>query len=175
MSDEALDDEEIETLVRQYFVAYLENEYANAYGADPYDAPYHIICELVDFIDVTRKKRLRWGRAEIDQLNFYRYYWDACDVFLSELNNTTNEDITRNGKEFFEEYFIIDKDEIKNMENYILQELDNVLDEDHQKEMAARGVLYRACSKAIWNPRCELGRRMAMRRLDNDGLSGIIE
>ena len=100
---------------------------------------------------------------------------EACPEFLYELDNTTNEDIIKNGKEFMEENFIIDKDEIMNMENYILQELDNVLDEDHQKEMAARGVLYRACSKAIWNPRCELGKRMIMKRLEKDGLSEIIE
>lgn len=47
-------------------------------------------------------------------------------------------------------------------------------DEQERKEMDANAIIYRVCSKAIWDPRCEMGKRMILVRLEKDGLNSII-
>ena len=64
---------------------------------------------------------------------------------------------------------------IDRLYHYLIQGEYFYVDEIERKEMNARGVIYRACSKALWDPRCELGKRMIMNRLQKDGLSNIIE
>tara|TARA_R110002012_G_scaffold71664_2_gene183644 strand:+ start:1414 stop:1929 length:516 start_codon:yes stop_codon:yes gene_type:complete len=170
----SLNNEEIQTLARQYFAAFWLNEYENAYSGPCFSVEI-IINDIVNHIDTKpRPWRKEWSEPEAE-LNFYRYYMESIEAFSYDFDNTVNEHLLSKGKDFFEQHFIIDRNKISNMENYILQELDTILDEDHQKEMAARGVIYRACSKAIWNPRCEMGKRMIMKRLEKDGLSEIIE
>ena len=169
----SLDNEEIQTLARQYYANYWLNEYENAYSE--HGCVEIIIDDIVKHINTKRRPwRKEWSEPEAE-LNFYRYYMESIEAFSYDFDNTVNEHLLSKGKDFFEQHFIIDQNKISNMENYILQELDTILDEDHQKEMAARGVIYRACSKAIWNPRCEMGKRMIMKRLEKDGLSEIIE
>tara|TARA_R110000822_G_scaffold5124_2_gene22143 strand:- start:342 stop:818 length:477 start_codon:yes stop_codon:yes gene_type:complete len=73
---------------------------------------------------------------------------------------------------------IIENDDtnyISRLYNYLIQGEYFYVDEIERKEMNAKAIIYRACSKAIWNPRCELGKRMIMNRLNKDGLSNIIE
>ena len=165
---------EVMDIAHSYFIDYLSDEYDEGYG-DHSPKVASIIRELVFQIEILGNEKIK----NDNRYQFYKAFYNCQRAHQSyeempDLKCTTIEDIIKNGKEFFEE-FIIDKDKIINIENYILRELDTILDEDHQKEMAARGVLYRACSKAIWNPRCELGKRMIMKRLEKDGLSEIIE
>lgn len=165
---------EVMDIAHSYFIDYLSDEYDEGYG-DHSPKVASIIRELVFQIEILGNIE----RKNDNRYQFYKAFYNCKRAHhayeeMLDLKWTTMEDISKNGKEFFEE-FIIDKDKIINIENYILRELDTILDEDHQKEMAARGVLYRACSKAIWNPRCELGKRMIMKRLEKDGLSEIIE
>tara|TARA_R110002074_G_scaffold9169_2_gene36707 strand:- start:1277 stop:1795 length:519 start_codon:yes stop_codon:yes gene_type:complete len=165
---------EVMDIAHSYFIDYLSDEYDEGYG-DHSPKVASIIRELVFQIEILGNEKIK----NDNRYQFYKAFYNCKRAHhayeeMLDLKWTTMEDISKNGKEFFEE-FIIDKDKIINIENYILRELDTILDEDHQKEMAARGVLYRACSKAIWNPRCELGKRMIMKRLEKDGLSEIIE
>ena len=165
---------EVMDIAHSYFIDYLSDEYDDCYGThSPKVAS--IIRELVFQIEILSNIEIK----NDNRYQFYKAFYNCQRAHqayeeMPDLKCSTIEDIIKNGKEFFEE-FIIDKDKIIDMENYILRELDTILDKDHQKEMAARAVLYRACSKAIWNPHCELGRRMAMRRLEADGLNSIIE
>lgn len=73
---------------------------------------------------------------------------------------------------------IIEYDDTKyitRLYNYLIQGEYFCPDEQERKEINAKTIIYRACSKAIWNPRVCLGKRMIMNRLNKDGLSNIIE
>ena len=37
---------------------------------------------------------------------------------------------------------------------------------DERQEIDARAIIYKACSKAYWDPHCEIGRRLADKRIE---------
>tara|TARA_R110001592_G_scaffold72803_3_gene222472 strand:+ start:2058 stop:2618 length:561 start_codon:yes stop_codon:yes gene_type:complete len=53
-------------------------------------------------------------------------------------------------------------EQLQNVYNYVNDKLLDVL--KNKKEQDAKHVLYNALSKAYWNPKCEMGRRMALKR-----------
>ena len=53
-------------------------------------------------------------------------------------------------------------EQLQNVYNYVNDKLLDVL--KNKKEQDAKYVLYNALSKAYWNPKCEMGRRMALKR-----------
>ena len=63
---------------------------------------------------------------------------------------------------------------IERLNNYVMNGLYFIVDDFEREEIDAKSVLYRVCSKAIWNPHCELGKKMIMVRLNKDGISDII-
>ena len=166
---------EVMDIAHSYFIDYLSDEYDEGYG-DHSPKVASIIRELVFQIEILGNEKIK----NDNRYQFYKAFYNCQRAHqayeeMLDLKWTTMEDISKEGAVFFYEYGVDNTEYFDNIKNYILQELDTILDEDHQKEMAARGVLYRACSKAIWNPRCELGKRMIMKRLEKDGLSEIIE
>jgi len=56
-----------------------------------------------------------------------------------------------------------DFDWIGKLEDYIWSSKFITKDEE-RKAIDARGVIYRACSKAYWNPHCKIGKKMAENR-----------
>lgn len=175
---------EVIDVAHSYFIDYFTNLYDDCYGTGGrHGINRHevetIIRELVFTIEIM-VGAVNVVAVENTRYEFYKAFYNCQRAHqayeeVPDLKWSTMEDISKEGAVFFYEYGVDNTEYFDNIKNYILQELDNVLDEDHQKEMAARAVLYRACSKAIWNPHCELGRRMAMRRLEADGLSSIIQ
>jgi len=166
---------EVMDVAHSYFIDYFTNLYDDSYGT-PSPEVASIIRELVFTIETSIFVSIK----DDNRYQFFKAFYNCqranqAHEEVPDLKWSTMEDISKEGAVFFYEYAVDNTEYFDNIKNYILQELDNVLDKDHQKEMAARAVLYRACSKAIWNPHCELGRRMAMKRLEADGLSSIIE
>tara|TARA_R110002012_G_scaffold264942_1_gene448362 strand:+ start:362 stop:886 length:525 start_codon:yes stop_codon:yes gene_type:complete len=167
---------EVMDVTHSYLIDYLSNLYDDCFGTHGPQVQ-SIIRELVFEIETSIFVK---NIKDDNRYQFFKAFYNCqranqAHEEVPDLKWSTMEDISKEGAAFCYEYTIDNKEYFDNIKNYILQELDNVLDKDHQKEMAARAVLYRACSKAIWNPHCELGRRMAMRRLEADGLSSIIE
>tara|TARA_R110002110_G_scaffold222205_1_gene436224 strand:- start:23 stop:559 length:537 start_codon:yes stop_codon:yes gene_type:complete len=170
---------EVVDVAHSYLIGYLSDQYDDCYGTHS----LNVCCIIRELVFETEIQLGNWWAVDSGQNARYQFYkaFYNCERAhqayedVPDLKSTTMEDIKKEAAIFFYEYGVDNKDYFDNIKNYILQELDNVLDKDHQKEMAARAVLYRACSKAIWNPHCELGRRMAMRRLEADGLSSIID
>lgn len=69
-------------------------------------------------------------------------------------------------KDFMDHFYSNLKDDfywIGDVENYISEGYFITKDEE-RKEIDARAVIYRACSKAYWNPHCKIGRKMAENR-----------
>tara|TARA_R110000737_G_C14321460_1_gene439760 strand:- start:9 stop:632 length:624 start_codon:yes stop_codon:yes gene_type:complete len=64
--------------------------------------------------------------------------------------------------EFFRE-IREDFDYIGKLEDYIWTNHFITKDQE-RKEIDAKGIIYRACIKAYWNPHCEMGKRMATNR-----------
>ena len=170
---------EVVDIAHSYIIESLYNDFDDGYGPHSSEVA-SIIRELVfeTEIEIWSSKRCE----EDNRYQFFKAYYNCQRAHqayeeVPNINCSTREDIVKEGAVFFYEYFLDDNntDYVDNIRNYILKELDNILDENHKKEMASSAIIYRACSKAIWNPRCELGKRMVMNRLKKDGLSSIIE
>ena len=61
-----------------------------------------------------------------------------------------------------EDYDLVFIKQLLNIYNYVEDKLLDVL--KNKEEQNAKYVLYNSLSKAYWNPKCEMGRRMALKR-----------